>query len=346
MKSLVFEPLPMDRLVTAPEEFPTNWIWHGMVARGNITLLTSQWKGGKTTLLAGLLQALETGLPFLDLPCTAATSLIVSEESGRHWAARQKTLPIGPSTRLVSRPFPGRPTPEQWEDLVSCADAERAAGKLDLLVIDPLATFLPGRSDSDPGTVLDMLNPLRTIAENGAAVLILHHPRKERAEEGDSARGSGVLLGFVDIILELKRFGRLETDRYRRKIVGLSRLAETPASLVYEWVPDNPVFRAEPEVLSTRYQENWPIIENILRQRSRASTHTELLADWPENMPVPAASQLYQWLSTALREKRVIRTGSGTKGNPYRFLLGTKNNDHRLEAIYDRIFGAQKEPPT
>src|ERR1051325_2995229 len=38
MKNLVFEPLPMDRLVTSREESPTQWIWKGMLARGNITL--------------------------------------------------------------------------------------------------------------------------------------------------------------------------------------------------------------------------------------------------------------------------------------------------------------------
>src|SRR6266487_1379482 len=115
MKTVVFEPLPMDRLLSSPEESQTNWIWNGMLARGNITLLTSQWKAGKTTLVAGLLRALESGGTFLDRPCIAATSLVVSEESARHWAARQRTLPIGPRTRLVSRPSPGRPTSGQWD---------------------------------------------------------------------------------------------------------------------------------------------------------------------------------------------------------------------------------------
>ena len=32
-----------------------DWFWQGYLAAGNITLLTSQWKAGKTTLLAILL---------------------------------------------------------------------------------------------------------------------------------------------------------------------------------------------------------------------------------------------------------------------------------------------------
>jgi AAA domain len=34
---------------------PLSWLWHGYLAAGNVTLLTSQWKSGKTTLLAVLL---------------------------------------------------------------------------------------------------------------------------------------------------------------------------------------------------------------------------------------------------------------------------------------------------
>jgi hypothetical protein len=346
MKSVVFEPRLMDQLLSSPEESPTEWIWNGMIARGNITILTSQWKAGKTTLLAGLLRALETGGTFLDLPCIAAKSLVVSEESVRHWAARQKTLPIGPHTRLVSRPFIGRPTPEQWDELIRHAEAERAAGALDVLVVDPLATFLPGRSDSDPGTLLDMLNPLRRLAEYGAAVFILHHPRKERSEEGSSARGSGALLGFVDIILEMTRHGRLSTDRYRRKITGFSRHLETPASLVYEWIPGSVDFQPTPDTLAMRYQENWPVVESLLTQRSEAATHKELLTDWPPEESAPSASQLYVWLTQAVAEKRVIRSGSGTRGDPYRFRLYTKADVRRLEAIYDLISGAVKKPPS
>ena len=37
------------------------WLWHGYLAPGNITLLTSQWKSGKTTLIAVLLNKMKAG---------------------------------------------------------------------------------------------------------------------------------------------------------------------------------------------------------------------------------------------------------------------------------------------
>ena len=38
-----------------------DWLWQGYLAGGNLTLLTSQWKTGKTTLLALLLDRLRQG---------------------------------------------------------------------------------------------------------------------------------------------------------------------------------------------------------------------------------------------------------------------------------------------
>src|SRR5215475_7816231 len=37
------------------------WLWQGYIARGGVTLLTSQWKAGKTTLLSVLLARLKIG---------------------------------------------------------------------------------------------------------------------------------------------------------------------------------------------------------------------------------------------------------------------------------------------
>lgn len=322
MTATLFDPRPLDQLVTDPVADPTDWVWDGYLARGNLTLLTSQWKAGKTTLVAGLLRAMAAGGPFLGRPCAAGHAVVVSEESAAHWAARGRSVPVGPHARLVARPFPGRPTSDGWDDFVRQAEAARAAGPLDLLVVDPLASFLPGRSDSDPGTLLDFLHPLRRLAAAGVAVLVLHHPRKKAAEEGSTARGSGALLGHVDVVLELHRLGQLPTDANRRRLVGRSRLGGTPAALAYEWTPGTPDFRAVADVGGARFRDNWAAVRAILEgRRGKPATHRELLADWPADRVPPSYVQLYEWLGRATGEKLVVRTGAGTKKEPYRFGL-------------------------
>jgi hypothetical protein len=44
-----------DHQVTSIEEPPADWLWEGFIARANLTLLTSMWKSGKTTLVSLLL---------------------------------------------------------------------------------------------------------------------------------------------------------------------------------------------------------------------------------------------------------------------------------------------------
>ena len=48
---------------------------------------------------------------------------------------------------------------------------------------------------------------------------LLHRLRKQAAEAGSTACGSGALLGFVDITVELTRYGRLTSDEHRRQAV-------------------------------------------------------------------------------------------------------------------------------
>jgi len=47
---------------------PEGWVWQGYLAPGSITLLTSQWKAGKTTLLSVLLARMGDGGTLAGLP--------------------------------------------------------------------------------------------------------------------------------------------------------------------------------------------------------------------------------------------------------------------------------------
>src|SRR5438067_9554930 len=125
----------MDQLDNSGINPGVEWLWQGYLARGNLTLLTSLWKAGKTTLLAGLHQRLATGGTFLGRACAPARALVVSEESREHWAERLRTLPVGPHARLMPRPFLTRPTPAAWGELIDEALDLRAAGELDLLAV-------------------------------------------------------------------------------------------------------------------------------------------------------------------------------------------------------------------
>ena len=108
MDTLTFVPQSMDQLDLTANIPSAGWLWNGYIARGSLTLLTSQWKAGKTTLLSGLLQRLGDGQPFLNRECEVAKVLVVSEEAAVHWHQRLRAMPVGRHAQLLPRPFRGR----------------------------------------------------------------------------------------------------------------------------------------------------------------------------------------------------------------------------------------------
>ena len=322
-----FASLPMNQIDTPSAGSISDWLWHGMMARGNLTLFTSRWKVGKTTLLTGLLQEFATGGTFLDRAVAAAKVLVVSEESRDTWADRLRRMPVGAHCRLLSRPFPRRPTPDEWNKLVDHAMDMHAAGDLDLMVIDPLAKFLPGKTESDLPTIMEFLDPLKRLAQAGAGVAILHHSRKKPSKEGNSARGNAGLLTAVDIIVELSGYGKLHSHERRRKLFARSRYPETPRHLVYEWDPTTSRFTSLGDPLGIHFNKNWGQLQAILAKRKTASTHHELLMDWPTDHERPSAAMLYNWLNRAFEEKRLHRQGNGRKDNPYRYRLENEDDE-------------------
>ncbi len=307
----------MDALDLIPNppgyEARSGWLWDGLLRRGEITLLTSFWKTGKSTLVAGLARALADGSVFLGRAVCKGTVSILSEEGPGQWRERVAQQPIGGHATLAYRRSVGRPSEDEWIGMI---EAILACGP-DLVVVDTLAAFLPGHGESDAQSMLHHLEPLRRFCGIGAAVLLLHHPRKRRAETGQAARGSGALTGFVETILELHLCGSLHPAR--RVIRAQSRRIETPDSLAYEWDRATGEFTAVDE--EAPGAEHWGIVERILAAEPDPLTAKQIGEHWPEAANPPGRSSLYNWLDDAIRHRLVERDGRGTRLYPYRYRL-------------------------
>ena len=277
-----FRPLDLAEL-RAGGSAATHWHWDGYVAAGNSTLLTSRWKAGKTTLLSVLIARLHAGGELAGRAVRPGRVVVVSEESPEHWLARSERVSFGSNVSWLCRPFAGRPTRDDWRNLIDALAARRP----DLVVIDPLASFLPGRSENDSATVLEALLPLQKLLAGGSAVLVLHHPRKGASAPGQAARGSGALAGWADVLIEMERpAGTGEEDR-RRVLHGFSRHAETPRRWVVELSADGTDYRAAadddagPDPLAATED----VMIGLLEDASRKLTRLEMLADLAGRLP-------------------------------------------------------------
>jgi RecA-family ATPase len=205
------------------------WLWHGYLAAGKITLLTSQWKSGKTTLISILLARMGQGGQLAGLAVAPGRVAVVSEEGVEDWDARCRKLQIGCHVSFFCQPFPARPTMEQWQGLLGALLELKQTEGLELVVIDSLSIFLPGETENVASVVIKSLQPVRALTAAGLSVLLVHHPGKDVKIAGQAARGSGALGSFVDILIEKSWYGQPEDDDRRRFLRSFSRHTETPS---------------------------------------------------------------------------------------------------------------------
>jgi hypothetical protein len=235
------EPVPASQLGGGA---PPDYVWQGYVARNSYTLLISLWKAGKTTLLAHLLAAMGTSKPLCGLTVTGGTVLVVTEESARLWAQRRDRLKIGDNVLFDVRPFKGRPSLGDWQAYVRHLAEVVRRRDVRLVCLDTLAVLSPCDDENDAMKMMATLTPLHAVAEAGAAVLIVHHPRKGDGDQAQASRGSGALPGFVDVIVEVRRVKNAAPGCRRRDLTAYSRFDDTPAELRIELSEDGTTYAA------------------------------------------------------------------------------------------------------
>lgn len=311
-----------------------DWICRGLLAAGAVTLLFSRPKGGKSTLIGGLLAALadegESKFIGRELSEGSVRAVLLTEEGA---ATLKSKLPDG--VRVLSREaaFP-KPT---WHELLESAatEAERIGSKI--LVVDTFRFWggLTGDDEKSSGHTQPLLDKAAQVAaERALSVLIVHHSRKGGGDDGDAASGSNAITGGVDIVLELDRVG--ENAPFQRSIIGLSRFHETPGALVFEWQKDSgkfvPLGEAEDRnagkqaALASRVLD---ALEGAGAPLNRTDIEEETGAAWKQILSVLRALE---------KAGKVVRHGEGKAGSPYTFESVQHSNaqastDQRLMSV-------------
>ncbi len=265
----------------------------------------------------------------------AARPIVITEESPDYWAERGRRLGLAPNIGFCCQPFRGKPTPVEWDALVDQIRDLVNDTNLNLLVIDPLATFLPGHNENSASGMLAALLPLQTLTRLGVAVLLLHHPRKLDSAIGHSARGSGALSGYADILLELRLYPHAgESDR-RRRLCGLSRFSETPRQVVIELNAEATDYTCLGDVADEAFRANWEVVRTVLLAvKGGRLTRKEILAQWPAVEAQPNEATVWRWLERAVAEGTVRREGTGRCNSPFRYWLADAAAYGELALLY------------
>jgi AAA domain len=302
------------------------WHWQGYVGAGKMTLLTSQWKSGKTTLVSVLLARMLKGGELAGLPVTAGQAAVFTEEESGDWDERCRKLGITNYVSLFCRPFAARPTKTEWRGLVSAMLELRRREGLALVVVDPLAVFLPG-NENTAGGMMECLLPLRELTSAGLGVLLLHHPRKGRCPPGQAARGSGALHGHVDIMIEMDWFGPPDELDRRRLLRAYSRHEATRRHLVVELTADGTDYLVHDLQADEAGSEGWRVLQLVLEDASERLTQRQILEQWPEDFRKPDQGTISRLLRRGVALGVIGQRGSGRRNDPYLYWLPRREED-------------------
>jgi hypothetical protein len=308
-------PIPLSQLKSVDLE--DAWRLQGYLGVGIITLLSAIWKGGKTTWLTHLLRAFASEGAFIGQAVTPCNVLIISEEPAHLWTARRDDLQIGDHVQILCRPFKGKPDGQTWDAFTSFIAEQVKAKAIAIVIWDTISAFWPVQNENDASEVIAGLLPLRKLCDAGAGVLLVHHPRKSDGTEATAARGSGALTGFVDIILELRRFDAAQRDDRRRTLTGYSRYRSTPDELVIELAQDGGSYALIGTKGNAEARELEAMISTVLPLSLPGFTDKEIKDNWPKDRP-PRRDKLLRALKDG-SGKLWNRTGAGKKNDPFRY---------------------------
>jgi hypothetical protein len=177
-------------------------------------------------------------------------------------------------------------------------------------VVDTWNQFsgLQGDEENEAGAVLQALAPLRAATTRGLAILIIAHERKSGGAHGDAVRGSGALVGAVDIAASLSRRPRLGDNV--RSIETVSRFVGTPSELLVELNGD--AYRVLGESAAARAQLEGEQVVAALARLGEADVQTLAV-----EVGIPTST-----LRHRLRALDDVESlGPGKRGSPERFRL-------------------------
>jgi hypothetical protein len=309
-------PMPKRASELIKNDAVARWLWHGYLARGEVTMFSALWKSGKTTLLSFLLRSLEVGSMFCGYQTQPAKVLYVTEEGEGRWADRRDALALADHIDFLIRPFPSRPRVELWQEFVSYLKRIQAERDYDLIILDTLANLWPVKDENDAARVQEALMPLHQLVDN-AALMLVHHSRKSDGTEATSSRGSGALPAFVDTIIEFRRFRATDRKDRKRVLTGYGRHEETPDEVVVELSEHGYVTcGGDREVLEGR--DISAVIDGILPTSGPGLTADQILDLWPDEAR-PNRNRFFAALGQGVDSGRYARQGHGKKGSPYSF---------------------------
>lgn len=287
-----------------------SYLWAGIFPFGAVTVVAGHAKHGKSTLLYALLAAAERGDAFCGRRVEQASAVVLTEESPRTVSAKARRFGITKARFLTrSAMFSAR----GWTSVVAAARAAAAEGHERVLIVDTLLYWagLPPDAENDSAAMQIAMMPLLEAAESGFCVIVVTHLKKGVTAPGSGIRGSSAIAATADVLIELRPVEKLATHR---AIHILSRFDDAPEGDVVVRLESNGFVAVDVSTVAKDCHAESLILEALRASPLRTQ-------QWLKERVACKTQGRDRALQSLLARGAIVRTGTGRRGDPYRYSL-------------------------
>lgn len=195
-QSLIFRLLPNDELLTCIplsdiKKKEQEWIWKNRIPKGTLTIVEGDGGRGKSTIIADICSRLSTGIRLPDddteRPPMKILLLVAEDDPNSVLRPRFETH----EANLFNIHIETQAMTLNTKGILAITEAV-ITRKYDLIVIDPIVSFLGQRIDMNKSNdVRSIMGPLISLSrETGCTIIVVRHFNKSR-DGLASQRGAG-----------------------------------------------------------------------------------------------------------------------------------------------------------
>ena len=298
-------------------------LWHLpiLAPAGLLTLLSAGPKAGKTQLYWGLLkEAHELGTVLGERVVPGLRVVFWTEEGPQTLKEKANAVHLAdvPPWHIVGI---GDLENRNWELMVDAAINQwtESRDSPDILFVDTIGDWALNDDWNDYAKVIAVIAPLQRLkmAFPHLAIVAVHHNRKAAGNAVDAASGSNALTGKVDNIISLDKPD--SCDDYTRRLRFMGRVKPDGMDGVDLYVRFDPTTGTYSKERGGRRFED--MIMDVLPEGQPGFTGKEILdAIGSDDDGVSPSTRTIGSILTRLHSAGgVDRTGSGKRGDPYRY---------------------------
>jgi len=299
----------LNSLFQEPEEAVT-WLVDGLFPSGGFSIIAAKPKVGKSTTARNLALNIARNEPFLGRNVSQGAVIYLALEEKRS-EVKKHFRAMGAIGSEDIHIYTGGAPVDAIKQITLVVESLKPV----LLIIDPLFRLVKLKDGNDYIQVTNALEPLLRLArDTGTHVLCVHHSPKGERNPEDCVLGSQAIFGSVDTLMIMKRH-----ENYRT-LQTIQRYGEDLEETVLNYDKGE----GSVTVGNTRQEQDTNFMEESIIDF--LSKQNEPVTEKAINEEVEGRTILKRKaLRELIKQNKIVRSGKGGKGDPYKYSCSQKN---------------------